>query len=113
MCYNIYTIRVATNSEKDNKVIIMTIKGNVLTEKGLVKANARKALADYVATHREVFGKAERNANGTYSVAIKDESGNVVYINFEVTVSTMCAGDRAKKKTKAKTAENVEAFDVE
>ena len=80
----------------------MKINANVLTETGAVKAGARKALADYVNTHRDIFAGAVRNDNGTYSVAVEDGAGNVVYINFEVTVSTMCAADRAKRKSRAK-----------
>lgn len=82
--------------------IMMTVKGNVLTETGAVKAGARKALAGYVNEHRNIFEGAIRNENGTYSVEVQDSEGNVVYINFEVTVSAMCAGDRAKRKPRTK-----------
>lgn len=90
----------------------MRIKGNVLTESGVVKATARKTMAAYVANHRNIFASAVANDNGTYSVAVKDEAGNTVYINFEVTVSAMNAADRAKRKAKAK-AKATEEFEVE
>ena len=91
---------------------MMKINGNVLTDTGAVKATARKTIATYVANHRDIFASAVLNDNGTYSVAVKDEAGNVVYVNFEVTVSTMNAGDRAKRKTKAK-APKADTFEIE
>lgn len=93
--------------------IMMTVKGNVLTETGAVKAGARKALAGYVNEHRDIFAGAVRNENGTYSVAVKDGEGHTVYVNFEVTVSTMCAGDRAKRKSRAKATQVADGYEVE
>ena len=92
---------------------MMTVKGNVLTETGAVKAGARKAIAAYVEGNRNLFAEATKNDNGTYSVAMTDEAGHTVYINFEVTVSTMCAADRAKRKPRAKATAQAEAFEVE
>lgn len=91
---------------------MMNIKGNVLTDKGVVKAGARKALVDYVAKNPNIFATAERNENGTYTVDVTDDNGNTIYINFEVTVSTMNAGLRAPRKSKAK-ATAPTTFDVE
>ena len=89
------------------------LNGNVLTDKGVVKTAARKALMEYIDTDRNVFAEATRNANGTYSVAVEDASGNVVYVNFEVSVSAKIAADRAARKTtrKAKEAESFELAD--
>ena len=89
---------------------MIKLNGNVLTEKGQVKANARKTLVDYVAKHPEVFCESERNDNGTYSIEVNDSEQNVIYVNFEITVSTMNAGDRAKRKSKSK---KVETEDIE
>lgn len=84
----------------------------IVNEKGNVKAEARKAIVAYVDTHRNVFADAIRNDNGTYSVAVTDSNGNVVYINFDITVSTKNAGERAEKKSTRK-AKEVETFDIE
>lgn len=91
----------------------MVLNGNALTEKGMVKAGARKALTEFVNANREVFANAVRNDNGTYSLAVNDSEGNVVFVNFEVTVSTMNAGDRAKRKSKsrAKVTEDLEVVE--
>ena len=91
---------------------MMKINGNVLTDTGAVKATARKTMAKYVADNRNIFASAVLNENGTYSVAVKDEAGHTVYVNFEVTVSTMNAGDRAKRKAKAK-ATKADTFEIE
>lgn len=90
----------------------MRVKNVVLNEKGNVKAEARKALVAYVDSNRDVFANAVKNDNGTYSVAVVDGAGNTVYVNFDVTVSTKNAADRAEKKAtrKAKVAED---FDIE
>ena len=84
----------------------------IVNEKGNVKAEARKAIVAYVDTHHNVFADAIRNDNGTYSVAVTDSNGNVVYINFDITVSTKNAGERAEKKSTRKVKE-VETFDIE
>ena len=94
-------------------VNIMKINGNVLTETKQVKANARKALATYVANNRSIFETAVKNENGTYSIAVADEANNTVYINFEVTVSTLNASDRAKRKSRAKTEKATENYDID
>ena len=91
----------------------MKINGNVLTENGVVKAQARKVLADYVNNHREIFNQATRNENGTYSLQVKDENNNVIYINFEVTVSTLCASDRAKRKSRAKKETATDTYEID
>jgi hypothetical protein len=45
-------------------------------------------------------------------VAVVDGGGNTVYVNFDVTVSTKNAADRAEKKT-VKKAKVAETFDIE
>lgn len=90
----------------------MRMTNVIVNEKGNVKAEARKAIVAYVDTHRNVFADAIRNDNGTYSVAVTDSNGNVVYINFDITVSTKNAGERAEKKSTRK-AKEVETFDIE
>ena len=91
----------------------MRMTNVVVNEKGNVKAEARKALVAYVEAHRDVFASAVKNDNGTYSVAVEDSAGNVVYVNFEVTVSTKNAADRAERKNSRKPKAAPEAFDVE
>jgi chloramphenicol 3-O-phosphotransferase len=90
----------------------MRMTNVIVNEKGNVKAEARKAIVAYVDTHRNVFADAVKNDNGTYSVAVVDGAGNTVYVNFDVTVSTKNAADRAEKKSTRKVKE-AEAFDIE
>lgn len=90
----------------------MKMTNVIVNEKGNVKAGARKAIVEYVASHREVFAEAVANENGTYSVAVVDSAGNTVYVNFDVTVSTKNAADRSEKKT-VKKAKVAETFDIE
>lgn len=91
----------------------MKINGNVLTENGVVKTQARKVLADYVNNHREIFNQATKNENGTYSLQVTDENENIIYINFEVTVSTLNANDRAKRKSRAKKETATETYEID
>ena len=88
------------------------MKNVIVNEKGNVKAGARKAIVEYVANHREVFAEAVMNDNGTYTVTVVDGAGNTVYVNFDVTVSTKNAADRAEKKATKKT-KVAETFDIE
>ena len=90
----------------------MRMTNVIVNEKGNVKAEARKAIVAYVDTHRNVFAEAVKNDNGTYSVAVTDTEGNTVYVNFDVTVSTKNAADRAEKKSTRKVKE-AETFDIE
>lgn len=89
------------------------LNGNALTEKGMIKTAARKTLMECIDTDRNMFAEATRNANGTYSIAIEDASGNTIYINFEISISAKNAADRAARKTtrKAKEAESFELAD--
>ena len=64
----------------------MKMTNVIVNEKGNVKAGARKAITEYVASHREVFAEAVANENGTYSLAVVDGAGNTVYVNFDITV---------------------------
>lgn len=84
----------------------------IVNEKGNVKADARKAIVSYVASNRSVFADAVMNDNGTYTATVSDSAGNVVYVNFTVTVSTKSAADRAEKKTARKT-KVAEDFEIE
>ena len=87
----------------------MKITNVIVNEKGNIKASARKVIVEYVAGNRLVFAEATLNSNGTYSLPIVDSEGNVVYVNFDVSVSTKNAADRAKKAHKT---EEAEAFDI-
>ena len=92
---------------------MMKINGNILTETGLVKTQARKTLATYVANNRNIFEKATLNENGTYSIQVQDSNGNVAYINFEVTISTLNANDRAKRKSRAKKEVATDSYEID
>lgn len=86
----------------------MRMTNVIVNEKGNIKTEARKVIANYVDANRNIFATATKNANGTYTVPVTDEAGNVAYINFTVTVGTKSAADRAEKKAtkKEKVAED-------
>ena len=94
----------------------MRMKNTIaLTEKGMVKPAVRKTLTDYVAKHADsVFAKAEKvEGKNTYFIPVEDANGNVVYINFDVTVSTKAPYDRAEKKRAPKAKADNSAVEVE
>jgi hypothetical protein len=90
----------------------MKMTNVIVNEKGNIKTEARKAIVNYVDNHRDIFATATKNANGTYTVPVTDEAGNVAYINFTVTVGTKNAADRAEKKA-TKKEKVAEVFDIE
>lgn len=90
----------------------MKMNGVIVNENGNVKTEARKTIATYVANHRDIFAKATANENGTYSIPVEDNAGNVVFINFTVTVGAKNAADRVEKK-RAKKERVVETFGIE
>lgn len=77
---------------------------HALTDKGNIKNDVRKAIAGYVAKHQDtIFAKAEKVADkNVYFVEVHDADGNVIYVNFDVTVSTKAPFDRAERKPRAK-----------
>lgn len=89
----------------------MKINVQALTEKGALKPIVRKTLVNYVAENPEVFAQAERvGEKAVFTLPVYDAEGNTVYVNFDVTVSTVAAADRAERKPKAKV--KAEAEDV-
>lgn len=93
----------------------MKIKSIALTEKGVVKTAVRKALADYVAKNQaSVFANARKvEDKSIYYIEVEDANGNVVYINFDVTVSTKAPFERAERKPRAKTDKGNSTVEVE
>lgn len=74
-----------------------------LNEKGNLKPVVRKSVMSYVAKHPELFAQAERvEDKGAFTLPVEDAAGNVFYVNFDVTVSTKPASERAERKPKAK-----------
>ena len=75
-----------------------------LTDKGNIKNDVRKAIAAYVAKHQDtIFAKAEKVGDkNVYFVEVHDANDNVIYVNFDVTVSTKAPFERAERKPRAK-----------
>ena len=83
----------------------MKIKSVALTDKGQVKPAVRKAIVDHIAANPSAFASAVRvDGKNVFTMQVTDANGNVVFVNFDVTVSTKAAADRAPRKPKAKSA---------
>ena len=81
----------------------MKIKSVALTDKGQVKPAVRKAIVDHIAANPSAFASAVRvDGKNVFTMQVTDASGNVVFVNFDVTVSTKAAADRAPRKPRAK-----------
>ena len=90
----------------------MRIKSVALTEKGQVKPAARKAIVNHIAKNPNLFAHATRVGDkGVFTMEVTDANGNVIFVNFDVTVSTKAAADRAERKPRAK-AETADSADV-
>ena len=90
----------------------MRIKSVALTEKGQVKPVARKAIVNHIAANPNLFAHATRVGDkGVFTMEVTDAAGNVIFVNFDVTVSTKAAADRAERKPRAK-AEAADSADV-
>ena len=88
---------------------------HALTDKGNIKNDVRKAIAGYVAKHQDtIFAKAEKVADkNVYFVEVHDADGNIIYVNFDVTVSTKAPFDRAERKPRAKADKGDSTIEVE
>lgn len=87
---------------------------NLLTEKGKVKADIRKALINKVNAKPELFANADQVENGVYEIPVHNaDNTEVVYIRFEVKVSEKSARDLAPKTRKPKEKASTEAIEVE
>lgn len=87
---------------------------SALNEKGNLKPAVRTSVAAHVAKHPELFAKAEKvEGKNAYTLPVEDAEGNVFYINFDVTVSTKPASERAEKKSKAKAPAPIDDVEVE
>ena len=76
---------------------------SALNEKGNLKPAVRTSVAAHVAKHPELFARAEKvEGKNAYTLPVEDADGNIFYINFDVTVSTKPANERAEKKSKPK-----------
>lgn len=85
----------------------MRVKTVALNEKGNLKPLVRKAIVEHVCAHPEVFAEAEKVADkNAFVLQVLDAEDNVIYVNFDVSVSTLPASDRAVRKVKAKTSAN-------
>ena len=88
---------------------------HALTDKGNIKNDVRKAIAGYVAKHQDtIFAKAEKVGDkSVYFVEVHDADDNVMYINFDVTISTKAPFDRAERKPRTKADKDDSAIEVE
>lgn len=90
----------------------MKINVNALTEKGVLKPQVRKQIAEYVNKNRGLFTKATKVADkNTYSIEIEDANGNIIYIAFDVVVTEKNPANRSTKTSRKKV--EVEAIEFE
>lgn len=84
----------------------MRFKTVVITEKGAVKPDARKTIMRHIEKDPNAFFAHAEKVEGknTYTVPIPDVDGNIVYVNFDISVSAKNPADRAEKKSKPKAA---------
>ena len=91
----------------------MKVNGTVISEKGMVKPAARASIAAHVADNRGIFANAIKvDGKNVYYVEVMDADGNIIYINFDVSVSYKAPYDRAEKKAKPKAQKETVDFDL-
>lgn len=85
----------------------MRVKTVALNEKGNLKPAVRKAIVEHVCAHPEVFMEAKKaDDKNVFVLEVLDADNNAIYVNFDVSVSTLPATDRAVRKAKAKAPAN-------
>lgn len=79
----------------------MKINGQIFTEKGNIRPDARKQILASVATNPALLGTADHVKDNIYTIPVESGEGTV-YINIDLTVSTIHPSDRkvSVKKTK-------------
>lgn len=92
----------------------MKIKTVALNDKGNLKPIVRKEVMKYVTEHPEVFADAVKvEGKNAFTLEALDDAGNTIFVNFDVTVSTMAAADRAERKSKPKAKAPAEDVTIE
>ena len=93
---------------------MIKVKTVALTEKGQVKPDVRKEVANLVATNRDLFTSAEKvDGKMLFTLPIEDVDGNTFYVNYEVTVSNKPAAERAVRKSTPKAKVETESIEIE
>lgn len=91
----------------------MKINGNVLTENGNLKPEARKAILASVVANPAILGTAEMVTDKVFTLPIEGEDGIVAYVNIDLSVSTLHPADRKAPEKKAKAPKEAEVFTIE
>ena len=92
----------------------MRIKTVAFTEKGQVRPAVRKAIVNHIAANPSVFAGAQRVGDkGVFTMEVQDANGDIFFVNFDVTVSTKAAADRAERKPRAKATHTDDTVDVD
>ena len=91
----------------------MKINGNVLTENGNLKPEARKAILANVVANPAILGTAEMVTDKVFTLPIEGEDGIVAYVNIDLSVSTLHPADRKAPEKKAKAPKEAEVFTIE
>ena len=89
----------------------MKINGNVLTEKGNLKPEARKQILATIAGNPAILGTAEKVNDKVFTLPVECEDG-AVYVNIDLSVSTLHPADRKAPEKKAKAPKEVEVFEI-
>lgn len=92
----------------------MKLNGNMLTEKGNLKPQARTQVLEFIANNVGILGTAtQAKGNNVYSIEVTDSEGNTAYVNIDVSVSTVHPADRKVPAKKAPVAKATETFSIE
>ena len=82
-------------------------------ENGNLKSNVRAQLYAFVAAHKDaILIKAEKvEGKNIYYLPIEDANGNIVYINFDVSVSSTHPANRRAKRRVSRDEMQMEGFE--
>lgn len=90
----------------------MTVKGNFLTEKGLLKSQARAVILANIASNPAILGTAEMVNAKCFTLPVQDTEGNTAFVNIDLSVSTIHPADRKEPTKKAKAPKEAEVFEI-
>lgn len=91
----------------------MKINGNVLTEKGNLKPEARKAILANIVANPAILGTAEMVTDKVFTLPVEGEDGIVAFVNIDLSVSTLHPASRKAPEKKAKAPKEAEVFTIE
>jgi hypothetical protein len=98
-------------TRKHKGELTMKINANVLTEKGNLKPEARKAILANIVANPAILGTASMVTDKVFTLPVECEDGTV-YVNIDLSVSTLHPADRKAPEKKAKAPKEAEVFEI-